>query len=62
MNKETALHNIALYSSKLFIEANLPEYKNSKDGFNSLVSDFTARYVEAYNQAEKDMTPNTMYV
>lgn len=58
MNKETALHNIALCASKAFIDSNMPEYIHSEDGYGLLVSDLTARYIEAYKQAEKEF-PNS---
>ena len=54
MNKETVLHNVAMSASKAFIDSNMSEYLGSKDGYSLLVSDLTARYIEAYNQAEKD--------
>ncbi len=54
MNKETALHNIALSASKAFVDSNMTEYIHSEDGYKMLVSDLTARYIEAYNQAEKE--------
>lgn len=56
MNKETTLHNIAMTASKSFIESNMSEYMNSKDGYSILVSDLTARYIEAYQQAEKEIS------
>lgn len=52
MDKETALHNIAMCASKAFIDSNMPEYINAQDGYSLLVSDLTARYIEAYNLAE----------
>lgn len=54
MNKEIALHNIAMCASKAFIDSNMPEYINAEDGYSLLVSDMTARYIEAYKQAEKE--------
>lgn len=54
MNKETALHNIAMCASKAFIDSNMPEYTSAQDGYSLLVSDLTARYIEAYNQASKE--------
>ncbi len=62
LNKDMALHDIALHSSKAFIESNMTEYKNSKNGFNLLVSDFTSRYIEAYHQAEKEINSSNIYV
>ena len=54
MNKEIALHNIAMCASKAFIDSNMPEYIHSENGYSLLVSDMTAKYIEAYKQAEKD--------
>lgn len=54
MNKETALHNIAMCASKAFIDSNMPEYINAQDGYSLLVSDLTAKYIEAYIQADKE--------
>ena len=54
MNRETALHNIAMCASKAFIDSNMKEYQNAEDGFSMLVSDLTARYIEAYNIAVKN--------
>lgn len=54
MNKETTLHNIAMCASKAFIDSNMPEYINTENGYSLLVSDLTARYIEAYNLAEKE--------
>lgn len=55
MNKETILHNIAMLSTKAYIDSNMPEYVNSSDGFSKMVSDCTSKYIEAYNQAEKEL-------
>lgn len=52
MDKEIALHNIAMCASKTFIDSNMPEYINAQDGYSLLVSDLTTRYIEAYNLAE----------
>ena len=54
MNKEIALHNIAMCASKAFIDSNMPEYINAEDVYSMLVSDMTAKYIEAYKQAEKE--------
>ena len=53
MNKETALHNIAMCASKAFIDSNIKEYQSAQDGYSMLVSDLTDRYFEAYNLAVK---------
>lgn len=55
MNKETALHNIAMCASKAFVDSNMTEYQNAQDGYSMLVSDLTARYVEAYEIANKQL-------
>ena len=55
-NKETILHNIAMLSTKAYIEPNMSEYIKSSDGFSKLVSDCTSKYIEAYNQAEKEIS------
>ena len=34
MNKEIALHNIAMCASKAFIDSNMPEYINAEDGYD----------------------------
>lgn len=60
MNKETALHNIAMCASKAFIDSNIPEYQNVENGYSLLVSDLTARYIEAYNQADKEFPKSKM--
>jgi hypothetical protein len=54
LNKETVLHNVTMSASKAFIDSNMSEYIGSRDGYNLLVSDLTARYIEAYKQAEKE--------
>ena len=54
MNKEIALHNIAMCASKAFIDSNMPEYINAEDGYSMLVSDMPGKYIEAYKQAEKE--------
>lgn len=53
MNIQTACNEIASNCAKLYVEANLPEYK--KSGYSKLVEDFTSKYVEAYSQAEKQL-------
>lgn len=54
MDKEIALHNIAMCASKAFIESNMPEYINAENGYSALVSDLTSRYIEAYKQASME--------
>ena len=39
LNKETALHNIAMCASKAFVDANMPKYKDAENGYSLLVSD-----------------------
>lgn len=56
MNKETALHSIAMCASKTYVESNIEEYIHEKDGYSMLVSDLTAKYKEAYNIAEKELS------
>lgn len=56
MDKEKACHNVALSASRAFVDSNMPEYINSEDGYKSLVSDLTSKYVEAYNQAEQEIS------
>lgn len=53
MDVKTACNEIASKCAKLYIESNLPEYKES--GYSKLVEDFTSKYVEAYSQAEKQL-------
>ena len=60
MNRETALHNIAMCASKAFVDSNMPEYTNAEDGYSLLVSDLTARYIEAYKQADKEFPKSSM--
>ena len=56
MNKETALHSIAMCASKTFVESNIKEYFQEKDGYSTLVSDLTAKYKEAYIIAKKELS------
>ena len=58
LDKEIALHNIAMCASKAFIDSNMKEYQKATDGFSMLVSDLTARYIEAYNVATKEFPKN----
>ena len=55
MDKEQAMHSIAMCASKVFIESNTSSYINETDGYSKLVTDLTNKYVEAYNIAEKKM-------
>ncbi|WP_195954677.1 hypothetical protein [Clostridium tertium] len=53
MDIQIACNEVASNCAKLYVEANLLEYKAS--GYSKLVEDFTYKYAEAYAQAEKQL-------
>lgn len=48
-NNEKRAHDIAIVTTKMIIDSDLPKYKVT--GPEALIEDFTLRYDSAYNQS-----------
>lgn len=52
MDQQQVCHEVALESAKAYVNANMPEYINSK-GLKGYAADMTRAYLDAYEAAKE---------
>ena len=48
-------HDLALTAAKYFIDSNMSQYANDKNGYDKLVSDLLTKYIDAKQNITKSL-------